>query len=125
MSPVLDGFATHMRDYHEDRTYVLAEAPAPDGDEIVSILRRAEAHVLVNYLPVGSEQATRFYAECALQAGTAFVNCVPVFIASDAQWAGRFARAGLPIIGDDVKSQMGATIVHRVLADLFRKRACA
>ncbi|HEU0097236.1 MAG TPA: inositol-3-phosphate synthase, partial [Allosphingosinicella sp.] len=81
-----------------------------------------ETDVLLNYLPVGSQEATEFYAECALEAGVAFVNNIPVFIASDAAWAERFRAAGVPIIGDDIKAQLGATIVHRVLTDLFRKR---
>jgi myo-inositol-1-phosphate synthase len=76
----------------------------------------------MNYLPVGSQQATEFYAECALEAGVAFVNCIPVFIASDPAWAQRFRDRGIPIIGDDIKAQLGATIVHRVLTDLFAKR---
>ena len=122
MSPVLDGFSSHMKEYDDDQTFVLADEPAPAMEEIVSILRESRTHVLVNYLPVGSEQATRFYAECALQAGAGFVNCIPVFIASDRQWANRFERARLPLIGDDVKSQLGGTIVHRALAELFVKR---
>ena len=77
---------------------------------------------MVNYLPVGSEQATRFYAGCALEAGLGFVNNIPVFIASDPAWAKRFADKNLPLIGDDIKAQVGATIVHRALVDLFRKR---
>jgi myo-inositol-1-phosphate synthase len=77
---------------------------------------------MVNYLPVGSQQATEFYAECALEARVAFVNCMPVFIGSDEGWARRFEEAGVPIIGDDIKAQLGATIVHRVLTDLFKKR---
>ena len=76
----------------------------------------------MNYLPVGSEDATRFYAECALDAGVAFVNNIPVFIASDPEWAKRFADKNLPIIGDDIKAQLGATITHRTLTDLFKKR---
>src|SRR3546814_14469655 len=76
----------------------------------------------MNYLPVGSQEATEFYAECALEAGVAFVNNIPVFIASDPVWAKRFTEAGVPIIGDDIKAQLGATIVHRVLTDLFNKR---
>src|SRR5437879_9782169 len=77
---------------------------------------------MVNYLPVGSGEATRFYASCALEAGVAFVNNIPVFIASDAVWAKRFADKNLPIIGDDIKSQLGATVLHRTIVDLFRKR---
>jgi myo-inositol-1-phosphate synthase len=89
---------------------------------VIEALHDARAEVLVNYLPVGSEQAVRFYAECALEAGVAFVNCMPVFIASDPQFAARFAERGVPIIGDDIKAQLGATITHRTLTDLFRKR---
>lgn len=122
MGRVLDGFSPHMADHPDDRTFLPAEAPEPAKDEIVEVLRATEADVLVNYLPVGSQKATEFYAECALEAGVAFVNNIPVFIASNPAWAARFARAGVPIIGDDIKSQLGATIVHRVLTDLFAKR---
>src|SRR5690625_6776515 len=76
---------------------------------------------MLNYLPVGSEQASRFYAECALEAGVAFVNCIPVFIASDPEWAAKFTARNLPIIGDDIKAQLGATITHRVMTDLFAR----
>src|SRR5207248_7050595 len=94
----------------------------PSRDEVVEVLRDTHADVMVNYLPVGSEHATEFYAECALEARVAFVNCIPVFIGSDETWAKRFEQAGVPVIGDDIKEQFGATIVHRVLTDLFRKR---
>src|SRR5207237_4572197 len=86
------------------------------------VLRESETDVLVCYLPVGSQQAVEWYARQALEAGCAFVNCIPVFIASKPEWAQRFADAGVPIIGDDIKSQVGATIVHRMLANLFRER---
>ncbi|HZF42337.1 MAG TPA: inositol-3-phosphate synthase [Sphingomonadaceae bacterium] len=122
MGRVLDGVASHMEDYSDDRTFLLADAAEPDRAEVVEHLRETRADVLVNYLPVGSQQATEFYAECALEAGVAFVNNIPVFIASDAGWARRFADAGVPLIGDDIKAQLGATIVHRVLTDLFAKR---
>jgi myo-inositol-1-phosphate synthase len=89
---------------------------------VVRLLREARAEVLVNYLPVGSEEATRFYADCALEAQVAFVNNIPVFIASDPAWAKRFEDKRLPLIGDDVKSQLGATILHRTLTDLFKRR---
>jgi len=89
---------------------------------VAEILKATRTDVVVNYLPVGSEQATRWYVEQALEAGCGFVNCIPVFIASDPAWAGRFEQRGLPIVGDDIKSQVGATIVHRVLANLFRER---
>jgi myo-inositol-1-phosphate synthase len=90
--------------------------------DVVQVLKDAEADVLVSYLPVGSEAADKFYAQCAIDAGVAFVNALPVFIASDPEWAKKFEDAGLPIIGDDIKSQVGATITHRVLAKLFEDR---
>ena len=123
MGPVLDGVADHMLDYpDDDRTFLLAHDAQPSRDEVVAQLRAAKVDVLMNYLPVGSQQATEFYAECALEAGVAFVNNIPVFIASDPAWAKRFADANVPIVGDDIKAQIGATIVHRVLTDLFAKR---
>jgi myo-inositol-1-phosphate synthase len=112
--PTLDGIGRYMRDEIE-------ESPEPVCD-VAEVLRSSGTDVLVSYLPVGSEQATEFYAEQALAAGCAFVNCIPVFIASRPAWRQRFEAAGLPIIGDDIKSQVGATIVHRVLANLFQER---
>src|SRR2546430_8114520 len=99
----------------------ITKAPGPT-DDVVGILRDTKADVLVCYLPVGSEQATKWYVEQALTAGVGFVNCLPVFIAREDYWSGRFRDAGLPIIGDDIKSQVGATIVHRQLARLFHDR---
>src|SRR6187200_2663729 len=99
----------------------ITKAPGPT-DDVVGILRDTKADVLVCYLPVGSEQATKWYVEQALTAGVGFVNCLPVFIAREDYWTGRFHEAGLPIIGDDIKSQVGATIVHRQLARLFHDR---
>jgi len=122
MGRLLDGIAAHMQSFPEDRTFLPADEPEPDRDMVVAGLREARADVLVNYLPVGSQEASEFYAECALEAGVSFVNAIPVFIASDPAWAERFRKAGVPIIGDDIKAQLGATIVHRVLTDLFRKR---
>jgi myo-inositol-1-phosphate synthase len=110
----LDGIGTYL---HED----IVESERPEVD-VAEVLRRTGTQVLVSYLPVGSQQATEWYARGALEAGCAFVNCIPVFIASDANWRRRFERARLPLIGDDIKSQVGATIVHRVLANLFRDR---
>jgi myo-inositol-1-phosphate synthase len=118
----LDGVAPHMADFADDRTFLVDDAPEPDRAEIVALLKESDAHVMVNYLPVGSQAASEFYAECALEAGVALVNAIPVFIASDPAWAARFEAAGVPIVGDDIKAQMGATIVHRVLTDLFAKR---
>ncbi|GIL34759.1 inositol-3-phosphate synthase [Phycicoccus sp. DTK01] len=90
--------------------------------DVVATLRDAQVDVLVSYLPVGSEQADKFYAQCAIDAGVAFVNALPVFIASDPEWAAKFEAAGVPVIGDDIKSQVGATITHRVMAKLFEDR---
>ncbi|MGH3355240.1 MAG: inositol-3-phosphate synthase, partial [Nocardioidaceae bacterium] len=98
------------------------EEAESDPVDVVSALRDAEVDVLVSYLPVGSEQADKFYAQCAIEAGVAFVNALPVFIASDPAWAARFEAAGVPIVGDDIKSQVGATITHRVMARLFEDR---
>jgi myo-inositol-1-phosphate synthase len=122
MGNILDGMSEHMQNYPEARTFAPADLPQPDQDKVVNILRESGADILLNYLPVGSEAATRFYAQCALEAGVAFINNIPVFIASDPAWAARFAERGVPIIGDDIKSQLGATITHRVLTDLFKKR---
>jgi myo-inositol-1-phosphate synthase len=112
--PTLDGLGKYYRESIE-------ESPAPVVD-VAAALRAAEADVLVSYLPVGSEKAQKYYAQCALEAGAGFVNAIPVFIASDPVWAGKFEEAGLPVIGDDIKSQLGATIAHRVLARLFEDR---
>ncbi|MFH1006871.1 MAG: inositol-3-phosphate synthase [Candidatus Latescibacterota bacterium] len=100
---------------------IIEKATGPTSD-IVGILKERKADVVVNYLPVGSEEATKWYVEQVLEAGCGFVNCIPVFIASQGYWQERFAKKGLPVIGDDIKSQVGATIVHRVLARLFRDR---
>jgi myo-inositol-1-phosphate synthase len=110
----LDGIGRYLRDE-------LKESDAPEAN-VAEILRLTGTEVLVSYLPVGSQQATEWYAEQALEAGCAFVNCIPVFIASDARWQARFAERRLPLVGDDIKSQVGATIVHRVLTNLFRER---
>ena len=119
---ILDGFSEHMSDYGDQYTFVIGNEPEAIKEEIVKVLRDSGAEVLMNYLPVGSEQATRFYAECALEAGVAFINNIPVFIASDPEWVRRFEEKNLPIIGDDVKAQLGATITHRALTDLFKMR---
>ncbi|HYX60496.1 MAG TPA: inositol-3-phosphate synthase [Streptosporangiaceae bacterium] len=112
--PTLDGLGQYYQE-------MITESDDPHVD-VVQVLRDSQADVLVSYLPVGSEQADRYYAQCALDAGVAFVNALPVFIASDPQWAAKFTEAGVPIIGDDIKSQVGATITHRVLAKLFEDR---
>ena len=122
MGRILDSFAEHMRNYDEKYTFLPSPEPEAREEDIVGALKESGAEILLNYLPVGSEDAVRFYAECALKAGIGFINNMPVFIASDPYWASRFQEANLPIIGDDVKSQLGATIVHRVLTNLFKNR---
>jgi myo-inositol-1-phosphate synthase len=122
MGRLLDGYSEHMADYPEERTFLVSDEPEVEKGEVIETLRRTQADILLNYLPVGSQKATEFYAECALEAGVAFVNNIPVFIASDEGWGSRFRDAGVPVIGDDIKAQLGATIVHRVLTDLFAKR---
>jgi len=112
--PTLDGLNKYYR-------ASIDESPA-EACDVVQVLRDSKAEVLVSYLPVGSEEAQRFYAQAAIDAGVAFVNAIPVFIASDPVWAKKFADAKVPIIGDDIKSQVGATIVHRVLSRLFEDR---
>lgn len=110
----LDGLGKYLRDEIEE---------SEEGEaDVVDVLKRSGTEVLVSYLPVGSQLATEYYAEKALEAGCAFVNCIPVFIASNPDWRRRFEERGLPIVGDDIKSQVGATIVHRVLTNLFRER---
>jgi myo-inositol-1-phosphate synthase len=112
--PTLDGIGKYLKDE-------IRESPEPVSD-VADILRRTNTDIVVSYLPVGSEEATKWYVEQALAAGCAFINCIPVFIASKPEWQQKFAERGLPIIGDDIKSQVGATIVHRMLVNLFRER---
>jgi myo-inositol-1-phosphate synthase len=112
--PTMDGLGRYYRETIDESV----EEPV----DVVEVLRATGADVLVSYLPVGSEQADKFYAQCAIDAGVAFVNALPVFIASDPVWAKKFADAGVPIVGDDIKSQVGATITHRVMAKLFEDR---
>jgi myo-inositol-1-phosphate synthase len=119
MGEVLDGVSEHMKDYPEDRTFVIAnERPC----NVEKVLKESGVEILLNYLPVGSDLATQFYAEACLNTGVSFINCIPSFIVSDPQWAKRFEEKGIPAIGDDVKSQLGATIIHRVLVKLFEDR---
>ena len=122
MGKILDGVSKHMKDYQEKYTFVVSDEKEPSKRDIINTLKASGAEMLLNYLPVGSEKATRLYVECALEAGVAFINCMPVFIASNPEWANRFAKKNLPVIGDDIKAQLGATIVHRTLANLFKKR---
>ena len=121
--PLGDGVAAHLENFHEEsRAVVSDQARTAAAADVVRVLKETGATVLVNYLPVGSQKATELYAEACLQAGIAMVNCIPVFIASDPAWVARFEQAKLPIIGDDVKSQFGATITHRVLMKLAEQR---
>ena len=115
--PTLDGLGKYYRE-------TIEESDASPVD-VVQVLKDTQADVIVSYLPVGSEDADKFYAQCAIDAGVAFVNALPVFIASDPEWAKKFEDAGVPIIGDDIKSQVGATITHRVMAKLFEDRGVA
>ncbi len=119
MGEPLDGVASHMADYPAERTFIVSEKKPCDP---VNVLKKSGAEILLNYLPVGSEKATAYYAEACLRAGVALINCVPVFIASNREWQKRFQTAGLPVIGDDIKSQIGATIIHRALTKLFCDR---
>ena len=118
-SPVLDGVAEHMADYPDDAAFRSADLEPTD---VTAALRASGAEILVCYLPVGSERAVKHYAQACLDARVAMINCVPVFLASDSDWAQKFRDAGIPIVGDDIKSQVGATIVHRALARLFADR---
>lgn len=124
--PIGDGVAAHLEQYREQQRAVASDkARSVTPADVVRILKDTGATVLVNYLPVGSQAATEMYAQCCLEAGIGMVNCIPVFIASNPDWAGRFAKAKLPIVGDDIKSQFGATITHRVLMALAEQRGIA
>ncbi len=116
-APIMDGVAPHMRE-----VFNVYNEKAEGSADVIQVLKDAKAQVLVNYLPVGSQEATRFYAQCAIDAGCAFVNCMPEFIASNQDWARKFEKAGLPVLGDDIKSQVGATILHRNLVRLCLDR---
>jgi myo-inositol-1-phosphate synthase len=119
MGPVMDGISEHMADYDQDNSFVVADMTPCD---VAKVLKENKAEILINYLPVGSENAAKFYAEACLEANVGFINAMPVFIASDDAWAKKFRDKNIPLIGDDVKSQIGATIVHRTLTKLFENR---
>lgn len=121
MGRILDGLAPHMLAAGE-RGFQPATTPEATKQDIVHALRRERVDVLVNFLPVGSQEASAFYMECALEAGVGVVNAIPVFIASNPAWETRFRQRGLPIVGDDIKAQVGATIIHRTLSNLFAQR---
>lgn len=116
-APILDGVAPHMR-----KVFNVYDDSKTDKASVVKVLKDVKAQVLVNYLPVGSHEAARFYAQCAMDAGCAFVNCMPEFIGSEKEWSDKFLTAGLPVLGDDIKSQVGATILHRNLVRLCLDR---
>ena len=120
--PVLDGFAKHMLDYPEEKSFRLSEEPELDEEEIKTLLLANEVDVIVNYLPTGSQKATEFWAEMCLKTKIPFMNCIPVFIASDPVWCNRFKEAGVPICGDDMQSQLGSSIVSSRLQSLFMER---
>lgn len=119
MGPVHDGVADHMADYPPERSFRVADERPVD---VAKLLRESGADILVSYLPVGSQKATQAYAEACLETGVSLVNCVPVFIVSDPQWGERFRQAGIPCAGDDIKSQFGATILHRSVVRLLADR---
>lgn len=119
MGKILDGVADHMRDYPEERTFIPSNLPPCD---VEAVLRESEADILLCYLPVGSEHAAKYYAKACLNTGVSLINCIPVFIVSNKEWGESFTKAGIPAIGDDVKSQLGATILHRTLMKLFQER---
>ena len=122
MGKILDGYSEHMKGYDDEHTFALADEKEAEKEDVLQVLKESEAEILLNYLPVGSEEATKFYADCALKANIAFINNMPAFIASNSEWARKFEEKNIPIIGDDIKSQLGATITHRVLTDLFKNR---
>jgi len=122
MGQILDGFSNHMKNYDDKQTFVISDEQEASEEDVINVLKESGAEILINYLPVGSEEATKFYVKCALESDVAFINNMPVFIASNPEWSEKFKAKSLPIIGDDIKAQVGATITHRVLADLFNKR---
>jgi myo-inositol-1-phosphate synthase len=122
MGHILDGVSPHMKDYPAERIFLVSKDKPVD---VVKTLKATDAEILVNYLPVGSEKAAGFYAQCCLESGVSLINCIPVFIASNTEWAKKFRQKKIPVIGDDVKSQIGATIIHRNLVKLFHDRGVA
>jgi myo-inositol-1-phosphate synthase len=119
MGEVLDGISEHMQDYPEDRVFLVADQKPCNVEKV---LKDSGVDILLNYLPVGSDQATAFYAEACLNTGVSLINCMPSFIVSDQKWVKKFEAKSIPVVGDDVKSQMGATIIHRALVKLFEDR---
>jgi myo-inositol-1-phosphate synthase len=122
MGKILDGFSQHLTNYDEKYRIVTSDQKEPSKEDVINKLKESKTDVLVNYCPVGSQLATEFYADCCLEARVAFVNAIPQFIASDPAWAEKFKNKGIPILGDDIKSQLGATILHRTIVNLFNNR---
>ncbi|MFW5701307.1 MAG: inositol-3-phosphate synthase, partial [Cyclobacteriaceae bacterium] len=122
MGKVLDSYSEIMNQYPESERFIVAQQKQPSDSEISKYLKKTGCEILINYLPVGSEEATRFYAQCALNANVAFINCIPVFIANDEYFSKCFEEKNLPLIGDDIKAQLGATVTHRALSNLFNIR---
>ncbi|WP_295722327.1 inositol-3-phosphate synthase [uncultured Methanobrevibacter sp.] len=122
MGKVSDGVADHMKNFDEDLTFIVADNPEAKIEDVVNILKESGAEMLLNFLPVGSQKAAEFYAQACLDAGIAFINCMPVFIVSNPEWEAKFRDKGIPCIGDDIKAQLGATITHRTLTNLFKNR---
>lgn len=123
--PVLDGLSGFMRNQAPERSFMADPGPELSAAEVVDTLKSSGTQVVISFLPVGSQDASEFYAECALAAGAAYVNAIPIFLASNQKWAAAFRERGIPILGDDFKAQMGATILHRTLAHLFDMRGAA
>ncbi len=119
---VLDGYPEHMKNYPPENAFVVSNAKEDSVDTVAKILMETGADILINYVPVGAEKAARYYAEACLKAGVSFINCMPTFIVSDEEWAKKFEAEGIPVVGDDIKSQVGATITHRVLTQLLLER---
>ena len=122
MGKVLDGVASHHTDYSSHISFRISKEKEPTKKDIINLIKKTNTQILVNFLPVGSEKATHFYVDCALESKTAFINNIPVFVASNRSLAEKFRTSCVPILGDDIKSQLGATIIHRSLVDLFNKR---
>ena len=119
MAPVMDGYSEHMSRFPPEKTFIVANKKSVD---VKKVLIESGADILVNYVPVGSENAARFYAQACIEADVSFINCMPAFIVSDKEWGERFKVSGIPAVGDDIKSQVGATILHRTIVQLFEKR---
>jgi len=122
MGNVLDGVSEHFKDYPDHQAFRVADRPQATLEDIETLLRDSGAEILINYLPVGSQKATEFYATACLNTGVSLINCIPVFIVSDPVWGERFRKAGIPCVGDDIKAQVGATVTHRVLTRMMQER---